>query len=416
MTSARGSSPFLIEASSLLDRARSLARGASVELYQRTSNRVRVSIEPPETRPRSFASRDEGLAIRLDQGAKGFSFAASSGGGAALDRGMDVALRVVPQSIPAGEALWNTGASEPMLDRERGAALPTTTELREWLEEAVALAREQARRLGAAVGPAWVEAGITTETLVADGGLVARRTRRRTWALALIRGASAEMSVERPSALAGRALGSLPVRHWAAKIEHGVPRRESAARTVPGHLVLKGDAAAALVAWLSVALHGMGMPTGAAVGRAWRLVDDPLWVGGPSGGRFDDAGFVTRPTVLADGERVVGVLGRRGSLRRPSYRDIPVPMFATLVIGGGKDPLPPKAFLAHDLRVLRLSPVHWVLDLWGREGRLRLPVRPSDLVSRCVGASGPPRLHPNGIVTPTLIFDLGSNRGQTLPA
>jgi hypothetical protein len=90
-------------------------------------------------------------------------------------------------------------------------------------------------------------------------------------------------------------------------------------------------------------------------------------------------------------------------------------MFTTLVLEGGEDPMPPKGFSAHDLRVHRLTPDRWVLDLlgtWLREGRpsasldrLRLPVRPHDLVARCTRAIGTSRLHANGVSTPTLVFE-----------
>jgi len=407
---------LLINAKSLLHRAHSLAAGSKAEIFRRLSTRARVSFDPPETRPRSFSARDEGLAIRLDRGAEGFSFAACSGGGsAALDRAMSMALRTTPQGSPSDEDAWERSARGPMVDRERGATLPAVEELRSWLAEALALSRKAASRHGAILGPAWVEAGVTAEVLIADGGLMAVRTRTRVWALVMVRGHGSGPARERPRVVAARSLRALSPRTWAKGIETETPGREKGASPAVGALAVIGDAAATLVATLAATLHASGAHPPPNVGRAWRLSDDPLWVGGLASGRFDDAGFAARPLVLADGASVVGTLGTRGHYRRPSYRDIPAPMFTTLVLEGGEDPMPSKGFSAHDLRVHRLTPDRWVLDLlgtWLREGRpsasldrLRLPVRPHDLVARCTRAIGTSRLHANGVSTPTLVFE-----------
>ncbi len=407
---------LLIDAKSFLHRARSFAPGSKVEIFRRLSTRVRVSVDPPETRPRSFSARDEGMAIRLDRGAEGFSFAAcSGGGGAALERVMSMVLRATPQASPSEESLWGRSARGPLEDRERGATLPAVEELRGWLTEALALSRKAASRHGVTLGPAWVEAAVTAEALIADGGLMAVRTRSRVWALVMVRGQGLGHDRERPRVVAARSLRALPPRTWAQGIESEALGKEKGASPPVGALAVTGDAAAALVAALAATLHAPGAHPTVAVGRAWRLSDDPLWVGGLSGGSFDDAGFAARRLVLADGAGVVGHLGTRGHYRRPSYRDMPSPMFTTLVLEGGGDPMPSKGFGAHDLRVHRLAPDRWVLDLlgtWLHEGRpsasldrLRLPVHPRDLVARCIRSVGPSQHFANGVVTPTLVFE-----------
>ncbi len=140
-----------------------------------------------------------------------------------------------------------------------------------------------------------------------------------------------------------------------------------------------------------------------------------MFADGMSGGTFDDAGFAARARALADGSRVVGVLGTRGHYRRPSFRDVPTPGFTTLVVAEKDDRMPAKGFLADGLRVHRLEADRWVFDLdgvWLGDGhrsadsdRLEVTVRPLDLVARCTGSVGRARQFWNGVVTPALIFE-----------
>ncbi len=90
-------------------------------------------------------------------------------------------------------------------------------------------------------------------------------------------------------------------------------------------------------------------------------------------------------------------------------------MFTTLIVEEGNDPMPSRAFRADGLRVHRLEPDRWVLDMegaWVERGRpattlerLRLVVRPTDLVARCSRSVGPAALYANGVATPTLVFE-----------
>jgi hypothetical protein len=300
-----------------------------------------------------------------------------------------------------------------MLDRDPGSVLPGEDSLLAWLERASS--RVGSGGDGQVQGPSWIEAGLTIETLVADGGLEASRSRRRVWAMALLRRFHPAPGRERPKILVGRTLKNLPVNGWTASIGSG--RRGGARVEKPrtGDLVVTGDASAGLVAALTQAAHGSPRTGGAEVGRGWCLRDDPLFVGGMSGGIFDDAGFATRCRALANGSRVVGVLGTRGHYLRPSFRDVPTPGFATLVVAEKDDRMPAKGFLADGLRVHRLEADRWVLDLegvWLGDGRpsldadrLEVTVRPLELVVRCTGSVGRAQQFWNGVVAPALIFE-----------
>jgi hypothetical protein len=90
-------------------------------------------------------------------------------------------------------------------------------------------------------------------------------------------------------------------------------------------------------------------------------------------------------------------------------------MFTTLIVEEGHDPMPSKAFRADGLRVHRLEPDRWVLDLEGVRfdrgrpigslERLRQVVRPADLIAGCRRSVGSAALHANGVATPTLAFE-----------
>jgi hypothetical protein len=406
---------LLLNGQRLHDEATRVVAGSTVEFFHRFSLRVRASLTPPDTRARFIETREEGLAIRLDHGARGYSFVACSGGGeAALHRALFLVGRALPQVKRGGE-LWAIGTGGTLLDLEPCAALPTFASLASWLETAIGLGAGSAERSRAILGSAWVEAGLTVETLVADGGLAASRCRGRAWALAMARRQGPDPFPERPLILAARNLEELPVDGWAKPLDQQVDAASSGRLRAGTALVVGGGAAASLVASLAGSFHGYGCAIGRTVGRAWKLRDDPLEAAGLAGGRFDDTGFPTRPLVLADGRTTLGSLGTRGHYRRPSFRDPPAPMFSTLIVEERHDPMPSKAFRAHGLRVHRLAPDRWVLDLEGVQfergrpigsfERLRQAVRPADLLAGCRRSIGPAALHANGVATPTLVFE-----------
>jgi hypothetical protein len=419
---SRGRSMKALDASALLrhaamlrQRSRKAASASGVEVFHRSSTRVRVSIEPPEWRPRYFEAREDGVAVRLDLGERGIAFAACSGGdGAAVDRALARAIGAVPQVRPEGQ-LWATRTRSASFDLEHDATLPSREDLEHWLERATASFARCAGGEGHVVGPAWVEAGYTIETLVADTSLTAFRSRRRVWGLAMVRPARTSMAPERPRIVAARTLGALPIDGWSEFLDGACTGPGADGRAAAGSLVVASEAAATLVASLAATLHGPERSPGSTVGRAWRLRDVPRWPKGLSGGRFDDAGFSTHSSTLADGSRVVEVLGAQGHFRRPSFRDLPTPMFTTLVVEEADDPMPSRGMMADALRVHRLHPGRWVLDLEGNRlerglpsgdrARLRLAVRPLELVLRCARAVGPARLYPNGVATPMLVFE-----------
>ncbi len=100
-------------------------------------------------------------------------------------------------------------------------------------------------------------------------------------------------------------------------------------------LVLSPRAAAALVAALGPAAFSGSLPD---IRRPSALVlhDDATAAGRPSSAPFDGAGRPTVRRILAEGGRPVGRLAAEGGHRdRPSYRDLPRPAPAALVVAPG---------------------------------------------------------------------------------
>jgi hypothetical protein len=171
-----------------------------------------------------------------------------------------------------------------------------------------------------------------------------------------------------------------------------------------------------LVLALVKALHIHEPERGFPVGPAWRVVDDPGHTMALFGGSFDDAGFATGRTPLADGQRAVGRIAGKGHFRRPSFRDRPIPMPSHLtVLAEGNGPPPTRGVLVTALTLHPLQPDHWMLEIDGahlEDGRpgpvLRsaiVAVSPMELVRRCAAAVGPARLSHLGVETPALVFD-----------
>jgi len=172
-----------------------------VELYVRATIRVRVRREVPDVTILD-TGRDEGLAVRTQDEHGRVRFAAASGTEPASVR---VALGGATTGPGIGIALpWQTGAWAIQADRSASGSPPGSEDLERWLRE-----------FAPAGSPAWVESGRTVETLVADGGLLAIRTRDRVWAVATVDWAGEE----RARIVAGRTLdhldpaGLAPFRH-----------------------------------------------------------------------------------------------------------------------------------------------------------------------------------------------------------
>ncbi len=405
--------------SSLHREASRRVRGERIELYHRSSYRVRVRHEPASAGRSVRTGSDEGLALRVidDEGA--CAFAAASGSSAdtllwLLERARE-SRRI---SIP-GDEVWASGVEEPLLDRETVTALPSVRRLTRWLDEALARLVEtgSGRPAPPEIGSAWIEAGLTAETLVADGGLRASRSRRRLWAVAMVRPVGLEGLPERPRSLASRTLSGLSVEAWRSRdlgLEHvGTVGEAEPSATLT--VVFDPEAAAGLVVGLVRCVHGRGQQEGAPAGPAWQILDDPTAPGALVGGSFDDAGFPTRRVRLAGDGRVIGVLEGQGHFRRSSFRDPPAPMSTTLVVEEGPESMPAQGLLVSDLRVHVLRQDEWVLETGGAwlEGgapstlapRIFLRCKPHEMIRQCVGAIGAAVPTAATVITPHLVFE-----------
>jgi predicted Zn-dependent protease len=104
-------------------------------------------------------------------------------------------------------------------------------------------------------------------------------------------------------------------------------------------LVLSPRASATLVAALAPWVVSGGMPGGLPGGRrrgALCIGDDATVPGRPGSGPFDGAGRPTRRTLLVEGGCSVGrITASAGHVLRASYRDLPAPGAAALVVAPG---------------------------------------------------------------------------------
>jgi len=368
-----------------------------VELYARATIRVRARREASDVTILD-TGRDEGLAVRTQDEHGRVRFAAASGiepaamrvalAGATGDPGIRIALP------------WQTGGRGVQSDHAASGPSPGSEDLERWLRECAPAGR-----------PAWVESGRTVETLVADGGLLATRTRDRVWAVAMVDRAGEE----RPRIVAGRTLDRLDPAGLAPSPYPGMSPID--VRDVPRHLpwIAEPADAAILVQDLVTALCGPEAGASVPVGRGFSVTEDPHTILGLAGGSFDDAGFPTRVNLLTDQGFTIPVARGPGSYRRDSFRDPPHVGFGTLVVPDGTDELPEDAIRIEGLRVSRLAPDRWNLEFGGvyiahgSPARSLVPtgvtIRPVELVRRIRGAVGTARTCSNGVVTPILILD-----------
>ncbi len=416
---------WLDDASPLVDRLdllhRTLRPGAghrSFELYHRAACSLRIGLRDGEciTVRRGV---DDGLALRsLSSDGREIAFAATSGSGKqslqwVLARSRQSRGRAFP------ETAWARDGDRLKADHEAVLRLPSVDELTAWLVQA----RDEL--VGSTVGPRagpeplelWVEAAATAESWVADGGLKALRTRARGWGMLRLRKPAGAGSSTRPVLIARRNWADLPIGGWKAVLED---RRLSGSRVagppaqrVP--ILFSPECSAILVMALVKALHSGESEPRFPVGPAWNVVDDPGHATALFGGGFDDAGFATRRTLLADGLRATGSVGGEGHFRRPSFRDRPVPMPSHLVVQTAGSVPPSRAVLATALSLHPLDRDQWMLEIdgayleAGRPGPILrsaiVAVSPTELVRRCVAAVGPARLSHLGVKTPALVFD-----------
>jgi hypothetical protein len=179
--------------------------------------------------------------------------------------------------------------------------------------------------------------------------------------------------------------------------------------------VVNPEDSALLLLALSRGLFTPGLRDRTVVGAGLVLTDEP---GEPSalyGGAFDDAGFPTRKTSLADGRSVVGTLSGPGHLRRPSFRDPPAPLATHLKLAVANATLPPIASLATDLRVHVVAPDGWIVEVkgvrlengcpsgahWGGWGE----VSPASVARGVSGTVGPVRRSHRSVDSPALLVE-----------
>jgi hypothetical protein len=387
---APDSSP-LLEPDALVDRARHLWRAARAgvernrfDLFFKIARRRRAHREPASDRASTSETLECGLAMRLARpGATLASFAACSG---LSDEALDWVLEAVTrEGAGALTDMPEPGTVvEPLrTDLDVGHELPTAEELESWMAD-----RKQA---------AWIESGGTHEVVVGHEGWVAIRGRNRSWAMT-------GGGEDGPRLFAARGVAPPDLGDWSCM-------EARAGRTTgspPPTLVFAPSAAAAVISSLVRAMQAGDVPSGIPVGAGLCVADDPRHPAALSGGEFDDAGFETRRTVLADGRHAVGTLPRAGTLRRASFRDAPSPSASTLLVfpdapitvGQG-------VRIVTRCRILPVSRGEWVLDL-GSGTSSRPPaiarITPEALVERCVGTLGSPVVCAEGVITPGLVF------------
>jgi len=418
---------WLGDARSLVDRLdrlhrtlRSSAGRRTFELYHRAALSLRLGLQEGEKTITVRSGVDEGLALRtLSEDGREIFFAASSGSG---KHSLEWALEQSRESRGqiALEHPWARNGDRLTSDREPELRLPAADELSTWLREARDELAGTAKRQNAALEPleAWVEVSATAESWVADGGLRALRTRARGWGVLRMREPWGAGSTSRPVLIARRSWKELPTTGWSTVLEDRwvSDRHSSPPPTRPVPVLFNPECAASLVLALVKALHIHEPDGGFPVGPAWKVVDDPVDPAALFGGSFDDSGFATRRTLLADGRRAVGEIGGEGHFRRPSFRDRPISMPSHLtVLTEGDGPPPPRGVLVTALTLHPLQPDYWMLEIdgahleGGRPGPLLrsaiVTMSPRELVRRCVAAVGPARLSYLAVETPALVFD-----------
>jgi len=365
--------------------------------------------------------QDEGTALRARRPDGAIGFAAADG--LSHDRLAWCLARCREEMRGApgdqGDVGWPPPEQDETLhDHEAQPRMPLAADVVSWLERAWDGLEVHLKSRGLSILDAWVEAGGTIETWASGGRHRASRSRVRGWAMARLQSLDGRREAGRPLTVARRPWSQLDPASW-------IQIQRDRAWTEPDRVALPGGrtpvlfdpaSAALLVRSLAGELHRRTGGLGLAVGRAWRLVDDPLDPEAIAGGSFDDAGFPTRRAVLADGEAVRGELAGPGHWRRSSFRDRPAPMASHLVVDAGQGESPPsRGLLVSGLGVHALTPEAWLLRLEGHLLDQGLPgpgpamafvrISPRDLVRRCVATIGPARLGATGVCTPALVFD-----------
>lgn len=389
--------------------------GSRVEIYRRRSERLRSGVASDRATSESNVGSEQGVAVRVELADGRIGFGACSGDG---DRSLVVALgdAVVAASPPSSPPpAWESGRAARRSDRMVWEPFPDRDRLGKWLDGA--LDREGSEtNPGERPTAVRVETAWTVETLVADGGPEAERSRQRAWAIAWFdrpHGSGAREVVRTTAALR---LDDLDPNWWIDPIERLAPPNRGPGRD-GGAVVIAPEGAAMLAGAITQMLHGDPRAIGLGVGPGWCVTEDPLAPSALFGGLFDDAGFPTGRTELADGRQVVGTIGCQGWLRRGSYREPPVATPNNLLLTPLRIAPPDGATWVETIRIHPLGGGEWILEIEPWPAGKKEPAtrfhrtRPLELARRCVGGVGEPRQTMRGVRTPALVFDgLGEAR------
>ena len=412
-----------------IEQARALHRavgsvGADWEIgiFHRLSSTMRLRVGEQGESAELLVGRDDGAALQARSRQDGSTvFAACSG----LDA--DHLKRELARAAEHGEGpggaereLWPLGGEAVSIDRDEPQELPPRADLETWLEKArneLLQPRHRDRRLRPPA-ECRVEVAVVTETWVADGGLVASRTRRRSWGLARP-AAEADRPAQRPLVIASRRWEELPVDGWRTilddrRIGRGAGKPAGAGvATFP--VLFNPECSAELGLGLVKALHDPALDPGLALAASWTITDDPTSPAALFGAKFDDAGFPTAPKILVRGGRLAGRLDGAGHYRRPSYRDRPGPMPTHLGVDVPGAQPPPRFLLVTRVTLHPLGPLRWGLEIDGAvldggqpASRVRggfIATSPTELARRCVASVGPSRPSYLGVQTAALLFD-----------
>ena len=363
--------------------------------------------------------QEEGIALRLHDGHEVVFAAAAGSDERNLRWLLDRATHGYGPQL-TGDRPWASGARHRLEDCDDSVALPSSEEIQAWLHRGLARLTKGGSAFGRrfVAARAWVEAASTVECWVADGGLVAIRTRVRAWAGVHPRVRIGPATREaRPMIVASRRWADLEHDGWEilAGDRFRVAGRPAAPRAMKCPVLFSPEASATLVLALVRSLHGPGQRLDRPVGPGWKVIDDPLDPRALMGGSFDDACFPTEPRMLADGRTSVGLAEGPGCNRRSSYRDAPASRPSHLVVEPGDGTPPARAVLAATVALHPLTARNWIIEFEGglldsgQPGptieRGFISTTPENLVQRCAAALGAVRDAYLGVRTPALLFD-----------
>jgi predicted Zn-dependent protease len=399
----------------LMHDAREVCGGAIVEVYQRSSRRVRVRREPAAGVRSVHEGAEDGLAVRLaDRPTGAIAFGAATGSGR---RGVRLAMEAATRWRSEREVgvPFPIGDGKLRIDLDDPGSRVGADSLDRWLvnamEEVLSAARPD---LDLEIVSAWLESAVTWELLASSSGVRSARARARSWATFHLRWSAGGERIERPRVIAARGPGRLP--GLDALRDEIVALHDRDGEIDTGPLVLAPRSAARLVHALARVLHLDRSVGSLQAGPAYAIREEPSRDGALFGGTTDDTGAPATSVVLAADGLADGGLPVVGHAWRASFRDPPVRIPTNLTVDAASGRFPSRGALVTDLRIVPLEPDRWVLEglatrigdgrTTGRGGPFRRAVHPRELPSRFVAAAGPATDTPRGVRTPSLVLDL----------